>query len=396
MLISDVRYADRYVNRDLARAVYGPDAVAYAGYQFESDPLADAVVEAIQRDPHLRTDLDLALRGGQSALSAPAACLRSLFEHVESPPDWVDYDRMNLGAQTYRRMGMLAMAVLSSWALMNGYHSAAAVKPLAFTGQLDERAPRRLAETGRYITEVVQPNAMRRFGPGFKLAVRVRLMHAQVRKMIRDSGRWNDQAFGAPINQADMFGTLIEFSLLVLQGGRQLGFHFTEEESEALVHLWRYNGYLQGVCPPLLAHLETESKGVRMARLLRLVQAGPDRDSIALAQALRGVPMTLAKTRSERWVAGFRTRMHDGLTWAFNGNQIAEDLHIPHRSWRHVIVPTRVGVSLLERVRRTVPGATRAADWMGNSAVRREIKTALAGQEPRFQARQTSRRAAPR
>ena len=390
MRISEVRYAERYVNRALARALYGEDALAYARFQFEADPLADAVAEAMRAAPELRLAFDQAVRQGIETVDAPPACLRALFAEVDAVPAWADFDRMNLGARTYRRMGMLAVAVLSSWALMNGYHSAAAVKPLAFTGQLGERAPRRLAETGRYITEVVQHDAMRRCGRGFQLALRVRLMHAQVRGMIRASGRWNDAAFGAPINQADMFGTLIEFSLLVLEGGRQLGFHFTEEESEALIHLWRYNGFLQGVTPPLLAHLRTEAAGVRMARLLRLVQAGPDADSIALAQALREVPMKMAKTRPERWVARFRTRMHDGLTWAFNGNQIASDLKIPHRSWRHVIVPTRLGVQVMEGFRRSLPGGTLAADWVGNTLVRREIRAALAGLEPSFRARRTS------
>jgi len=388
--IPDVRYAERYVNRELAYELYGEDAWAYAGFQFEADPLADAVAEAMQREPSLRRAFDAAVSRGIGTLADPPECLQALFNEVDATPEWADFDRMNLGARTYRRMGMLAVAVLSSWALMNGYHSAAAVKPLAFTGQLGERAPRRLAETGRYITDVVQHDAMRRFGGGAMLALRVRLMHAQVRTMIRASGRWDDEAFGVPINQADMFGTLIEFSLLVIEGGRQLGFHFTEEESEALVHLWRYNGFLQGVCAPLLSHLETEAGGLRMARLLRLVQAGPDEDSIALAQALRGVPMQMAKTLPERWVAGFRTRMHDGLTWAFNGNEIAADLKIPNRTWRHVIVPTRLGVRVMERVRRTLPGGTHAADWVGNTMVRREITAALAGLEPSFQAKRAS------
>jgi hypothetical protein len=122
---------------------------------------------------------------------------------------------------------------------------------------------------------------------------------------------------------------------------------------------------------------------------LRLVQTGPDEESIAMAQALRLVPMAIAKNRSERLVARFRTRMHDGLTWAFNGNEIAADLRIPNRYWRHIIVPTRMGVRVFEQVRRTIPGGTWAADWAGNTAVRREIDNALAGTEPTFRAKRT-------
>src|SRR5690606_16887053 len=135
-------------------------------------------------------------------------------------------------------------------------------------------------------------------------------------------------------------GTVIEFSLLVLRGAREMGFHFTHEESEALVHLWRYVGHLSGVEPGLLEEFETEERGSRFAYLVKLVQPGPDQDSLDLTRALRAVPgeaaMRIGGGRAfDVRMARFMERYHDGLAWAFNGEEIATNLEIPNASWRY-------------------------------------------------------------
>src|SRR5690606_14584775 len=183
---------------------------------------------------------------------------------------------------------------------------------------LDRGAYRRLAETGRFVTEVSQTDGMRRFADGFKTTVRVRVLHAQVRRMLSLSPEWDAKAWGVPINQADMAGTVIEFSLLVLQGAREMGFHFAHEEAEAVVHLWRYVGLLSGVEPKLLEELETEERGMRFAHMVKLVQPGPDQDSLDLAHALRRVPGEAALRigggrPSDVRMATFMERYHDGL-----------------------------------------------------------------------------------
>jgi ER-bound oxygenase mpaB/B'/Rubber oxygenase, catalytic domain len=48
------------------------------------------------------------------------------------------------------------------------------------------------------------------------------------------------------------------FSAGVLDGLSRLGYRFSQVEREALVHLWRYAGYLLGVDPELLIADEFE------------------------------------------------------------------------------------------------------------------------------------------
>ncbi len=372
------------INVDEARRTYGALVDRYAHFQFQQDPLADEAVAALAgiQDGHAMV-LRALERGVDAVPDAPDA-LRAFMAQVERVPRWADFGQMDLGARTYQRTGAAAMMILSAWSLMNGYHCGPAVKPLAFTAQLEKMAPRRLAETSRFVTEVAQVGGLRRRGAGFEIAVRVRLMHAMVRRGLLASGRWDTPAWGAPINQSDMLGTIFQFSLLVLRGADMMGFHFSPAEREAVVHLWRYCGYLSGVDGELLAELDSESRGTRFAEMMRLVQVGPDEDSLALAAALRKVPAQMASTPVEKLMSQLIIKYHDGLTWAFNGDDIAGDLRIPNRRWRYALYPTRAVVSSLELVRRAVPGMTRLATTVGNRRVRGGVRKILAGHEPSF------------
>ena len=381
-------FADRYVNRAQARSNYGDMADDYGRLQLLGDPLADALVgETADRELNLHRLLGQALDRGVEAIGDAPQSLIDLFAAAERIPAWVDFDRMNLGARTYQRLGPAAMIILSAWSLMNGYRCGPAIKPLVATGALEKMAPRRLAETSRFVTEVCQVDGMRRAGAGFALSLRVRVMHALVRRGLLRSPTWNTRAWGTPINQADMAGTVVEFSLLVLAGARKLGFHFSRDEAEAVVHLWRYCGHVNGVDDRLLRHFAGEESGVRFATMVNSVQPGADQDSVALAAALRAVPSQMATTPLEKRLSVFVTKYHDGLTRAFNGDDIADALRIPNRRWKYSLYPTRAVVRSIELARRIVPGASRAAAKLGNRIVRADVNRMLAGAEPEFRPR---------
>lgn len=376
---------ERFVNREEARRIYGLLPDLYAQSQLRGDPAADALT-AWMRDAGAegRALFERALTRGIAAIADAPTPLRTFFSEIDRVPDWVDWERIDRGARTYQRVGSATLFILSAWSLMNGYHCGPAVKPLAFTRQLEARAPRRLAETGRFITDVTQVGGLQRHARGFEIAVRVRVMHAAVRAQLLSSDGWRTRAWGVPINQGDMLGTLMEFSLLWMRGAEMMGFHFEPGEREDVLHLWRYAGWVSGVEDALLAWIESVESGERLAEMMHLVQAGPDDDSLALAAALRVVPLRIARSRLEKLGAPWIVRYHDGLTRAFNGDAMADGLHIPNARWKHSIVPTRVLVGALERVRRAVPGATWLATELGNRQVRAQIAYILEYREPTF------------
>ena len=181
-------FVERYVNRAQARRLYGSLPDRYARYYLEADPVADALAVAIAERRVSRAQIDGALRNGLASVSEPAAELRAFIAALEDTPSWVDYALMNEGARVYQRLGPAAMFILSAWSLMNGYHSAPAIKPLVWTRQLDKMAPRRLAETGRFVIETVEVDGLRRYREGFRINAHVRVMHATVRRMILGGG----------------------------------------------------------------------------------------------------------------------------------------------------------------------------------------------------------------
>ena len=77
-------------------------------------------------------------------------------------------------------------------------------------------------------------------------------MHASVRYYTYQSRKWHDD-WGVPINQEDMAGTNLSFSLIVLRGLRLLGFNTSESDQEAFLHTWAVIGYLTGLDEDLIS-----------------------------------------------------------------------------------------------------------------------------------------------
>lgn len=374
----------RVSNLDEARRRYGTRADYYVRFMTIGDPLADAALESFQR---LRPGegqrlLDEALEKGIEHVDNATDELRALFAQLDAIPAWVDWKRLRRGAFAYQRTGLAGGIVLSALSLMNGYHSAAAVKPLVYTGQLDKMARRRLAETGRFIADTVAKDGLERFAPGFKSTVKVRMVHAAVRRMLAKSPSWDTEAWGTPINNADMAATSLSFSVAMLYGTKLMGLKFTQQEADDLMLLWRYSGYLSGVDPGLLS--ASEAEGMEWAELIDLLQSGPDEGSVALAQALRRVIMERAESPFEKLLAPLALKFHDGVTRATAGDDVADDLGVPHRHWKYAVPLAKALVWPAESLRPWIPFANRMAAWLGNQAFLYAVERDLEGKRATF------------
>lgn len=353
-----------------ARRLYGSRADHYASFYMRGDPLADDLVLAFEALPpgEGQRMFEQALEHGIDTVASPPPALVALFRQIDDVPAWVDWDRMHNGARAYMRPGFFGGLTLSAVGLLTGYHSHAATKALAFTGRLDQMAQRRLAETALFVLQVFQIDALRRFGPGLKTAVRVRLIHAQIRRHLMRSPAWRSEEWGLPINNADMAATNVAFSIGMLSSVRQLGFRFTTDEADDVMLLWRYSGYLSGVDVGLLATSDRDA--MELGRMIVLLQPGPDGHSRLLADALRRVYAypNFGKGPMMRAMMPLLGAFHDGIAHAASeatGRDI-RDLGVPHYEWRHAVPLTRMLLTPLELVRERVPFANRVASWAGN------------------------------
>ncbi|ETS59903.1 hypothetical protein PaG_05873 [Moesziomyces aphidis] len=102
-------------------------------------------------------------------------------------------------------------------------------------------------------------------GDGWQSAVRVRLLHANVRRRVlkmaerrKASSSPGGQAIydveknGMPINQEDLLGTLCAFSSAPLAMLQKIGITPTAQEREDYIALWRHVGFYMGIEPALL------------------------------------------------------------------------------------------------------------------------------------------------
>src|SRR5690242_3514192 len=285
MTEANYRVPSAYSRGDTADAASRSRAEKYVGFLGRTDPLAEAVMDEFARMPESewRGLLELALAKGVETVPHAPEPLRELFRQLESVPFWVDRDRCNLGGATFLRC-RLGFAVLAMLALPIIYSWPAGNKPLALSGHLVHRASQRLKDTTRYVFAVCEPDGLSRFSEGFAMTVRVRLIHAQVRRLLLESSEWRSDAWGAPINQCHMAGTNLMFSVGVLDGLTRLGYRFNRLEREALIHLWRYAGYLLGVEHELL--VADDFEGHRLLDTMFAFEPQPDDDSRALVKAL--------------------------------------------------------------------------------------------------------------
>jgi hypothetical protein len=359
----------------------------YRRAHFQGDPAADALVAWIHGVGmgEGRVLVERALERGMDGVPDAPAPLRAFFEEIEVVPAWLDRRTLARACRVPRRAALGHNYVLFSISLLAGYLSSGVTKTLAATGELEAMAPRRVAETSRFIESLYDSGTLSRNSAGFKNTIRVRLMHAFVRDKLLRSG-WDASRWGMPINQADMAGTVLSFSVTYLMGLRMLGFVVSSAEREALIHFWRYAGRLLGVSEALLPATERES--LRLLWLAAATQTGPDDDGRALARALLGVPDAYGHEGFVgELLARFDVRFCAGFTRSFIGDSAADDLGLPDTPWKYAFLAF-AGANLCGEVLRLAsPAAGRIPSRLGRVLADFRSRSLLGGRSVTFEPR---------
>ena len=314
-----------------ARAKHGHSADRYLEYLHKGDHLADDLVDrfAGMRPKEGYRMLMQAIHEGIDSVKDPPEELVALFEHLDHVPFWVDWGGMNPASAKIMRNALLPAMSFAVYALPHAY-LATGNKPLAFSKALLSNTARRYAGTTRFITEVFMPGSLRRHADGFKFAVVTRMLHARIRRRILDSGEW-DLTAGLPLNQAHMAMGTIVFSLLVIDGMRRLGGRVSTRETESVLLIWRYIGYLFGINPEMLYTSEVEAR--HLMDVAYDLEFDPDEDSKRLCKALIEAAPDYMRIESD-----FAARMFVRILYALSrrllGDGLADRLGYPRERHR--------------------------------------------------------------
>jgi hypothetical protein len=359
----------------------------------DTDPLADAAAAWMRESSSRggRALFERAVEEGPAAYGALPGPVRALFTEVDPVPLWADPGRLRLGSETMLRAWPAGSYSLAGFALAGGYLAGATVKPLVMTGALSRMAYRRLAETTKFVLDVASSPGFGRFSAGFKTTVRVRVMHAQVRASLLASGQWLAGEWGAPINQQDMLATILQFSVAYTYGIRALGVVVTSRERDALMHLWRYVGWVMGVRQELIPTTFAEAAAVY--RLVAQTQMGPDEDSRALTRALLHVPLEHRQGPREQRRGELEARFLGGYIRYVLGDEAADQLGVPDSGWKYAPALVAPAILGLELVRVAIPGVHRLALRFGRAVAQAHVDRMLEGSAPTFH--HTPRRPTP-
>lgn len=234
------------------------------GLRHEGDESADRAVSAFFAavDGPESPLHALLVRSSGELDDAEAPGVGPFARQLEPWPAWVDPRLVKRGQDLFGDWGMQLASGLFLASLPMSYACAKGAEPLVRTARMTKSPKRRILETGQMIIEAMSPGSLVPGGRGYSVVRRVRLMHAAVRHTLTDPeviaaiggasiAPWDD-SWGIPINQEDLLGTLLAFSVVGIKSLAQVGVTLSESDAEAYVHTWNLVGYQLGIRNDLL------------------------------------------------------------------------------------------------------------------------------------------------
>jgi len=162
-----------------------------------------------------------------------------------SLPVFYDKKKLIRAADFYQENQQNIGLILGLYSLPYCYLGADGAKVLYMSERIKNDTYKRLTETGSFLKAVMNYDNWKS-NRIFAICLKVRLLHASIRYFTLHSKKW-DLAWGYPINQEDMLGTNLAFSLVVLRGLEKLGYSIDKTYEDAYINIWNVIGFLLGV-----------------------------------------------------------------------------------------------------------------------------------------------------
>ena len=311
-----------------ARQLAPETAANYVAHTLIGDPLAETMMEDLssvsRQEQALLFQAALQEQDWDSLADAPSSA-KEFFEDTEKVPDWVDFDSFIPGIRMFHRNSHLILGAFVGGTLVEGFATNIS-KSFFISGRLRDQGVRRLRQNNRHMIEIFMPDGLTREGDGWKLSVRIRLVHAQLRRLLGTSDEWDCDAWGLPISSAHLGYAITAFSARLLDHMKRLGAEYTDEERESLMSVWRYTGHVMGIPSTILFRDEEDAR--HLLQIGSMCEPPPSLESIVMANALvNSAPLVIDVTdpSERRKMAGYVFKVSRALI----GNTLADQLVYP-------------------------------------------------------------------
>ena len=264
-------------------------------------------------------------REGDEALRDAPASLQKFFREAETPPEWLDYSAFAPSVRMFHRHSQVVLAAFVAGVLIEGFTTNIA-KSFFITGRVRDQGVRRLGQNNRHMMEIFLPGGLYRDGDGWKLSIRIRIVHARLRHLLRNSEDWDAEAWGAPISAAHLGYAISSFSARLLKHMKTLGADYNDEEYNSFMAVWRYSGYLMGIPETIL--FRDADEALKLLSVGQMCEPDSPIESVVMAHSLiNSAPLIAGLTNPEdrRRLAKYVYRIARSLI----GREVAESLMFP-------------------------------------------------------------------
>jgi hypothetical protein len=300
------------------------------------DPLGDQVVLFLFEHPNW---IDVFNSWSEFPRSEEIGRLPELFSYYlrsfKVLPDWLDEKKVTLAQEFFQKEGNLYLSMLGFYSLPYCYAFADGAQVLVRSKRITDEIGMRLSETALFLLDSFRPGTFLGDDRCMLTLAKVRLIHAFSRLFVQKYSKdWNE-TWGLPINQEDMLGTNLAFSLLVMRGLEKLGRYPGKQIAEAVLHYWKVIGWYLGISVDFWP--ETAKEAFELERIIRKRHLKSSEAGHILIQALLDY---------------YKNTIHDpaladraeALVAYFVGNEAAEALGISD----NLVLPKEVYGLLLE------------------------------------------------
>ncbi len=332
---------DYRINAEEALAFDRASAANYLRHTVVGDPEWDALMVEMFSLPSGETArfIQAGMDEDMDTLRSAPEALREFFRSPLPDPPWLDREAFLPGIRAFHRESGMILAGFVTGVLVDGFTTYIA-KSFVLTGRIFDRGVRRLQQNNRHFVEIFFPGGLERHGDGWKLSVRIRFIHAQLRHLLGNAEHWDTEAWGMPISAAHTGYAAACFSARTIRHAERLGVRFTQEERDSIMAIWRYTAWLMGIPESIL--FTSEEEALDLYRIASLCEPPISDESIIMANALINSAPLIAGVTEPAERRSMAENQIFPLSRALIGSEMADMLRFPKSNKRAVVFQFKI------------------------------------------------------